>query len=159
MDDVKVHDYETEDPEGQELLRSFVDHTLEDRRRKIIEAHEAIGDAIGKTLGEINDLMNLPPMTEQERAAALVEMLLNWRAFMDGCGSSASILTPCAVYELQDASDHDGVRLIEGEPLSSILKKRPDLRDRKVVMTNEFFGETIYRIRKEGDGPGQAEIK
>ena len=150
MDDERLHDYVIENEKASRLLRSFVDHTLRDRKQKILNSKLANADAPGHTLGEMADRLKLDPLTEQEQAAVMVETLLDPAAFLSGRSTATTMIQPCAIYELQSETDTTGTMIIEGEPLSSILKKQPELKDRVIVSTNDFFGTQVYRVKKRG---------
>ncbi len=53
------------------------------------------------------------------------------------------------VFVLADEKDKVGKRVAEGFSLRTILKIHPELRNARVVKHNDFFGESVFRVRKE----------
>ena len=54
-----------------------------------------------------------------------------------------------AVFVLTDEKDTVGKRVAEDFSLRTILKNNPELRNARVVSHNDFFGESVFRVRKE----------
>lgn len=59
-----------------------------------------------------------------------------------------------AVFVLEDESDQIGTQIgkemILNFSVKSILRKYPEYASYKVKYTNDFFGETVFRVIKEG---------
>lgn len=54
-----------------------------------------------------------------------------------------------AVFLLDDEEDEVGKIVDEEFSLRTILKNHPELRTARVVQYNDFFGESVFRVRKE----------
>lgn len=129
----------------RELLQSFVDHTLAGRKAAVREAMEI--DPIGHTIGELVEWMNIPSLTKDEYCAMLLNTMLT--GFTGSRNVGVTTLPPCEIFELQGPDDTTGVQLYkEDESLNIVhlLKAHPELKDRVIAATNDFFGIRIYRI-------------
>lgn len=54
-----------------------------------------------------------------------------------------------AVFVLSDNEDTIGKMVAEDFSLRTILNKHPELRTSRVVSHNNFFGESVFRVKKE----------
>lgn len=54
-----------------------------------------------------------------------------------------------AVYALQTEDDTTGVIQSEDFSLRRILNDHPDLRTARVASHNDYFGESVFRVKKE----------
>jgi len=66
------------------------------------------------------------------------------------------VMSECSVYThgvsvfvLSGEKDMIGKRVSTGFSLRTILKNHPELRDARVVLHDDFFGESVFRVRKE----------
>lgn len=50
------------------------------------------------------------------------------------------------IFELESEEDMNGKMIAEDFSLKYILIKHPELKNKKVVKFNDYFGETIYRV-------------
>ena len=132
--------------QARKIVQSFVDDTLADRKVAVKKAMEI--DPIGHTIGELVELMGIPTLTKDEYYAMILDRMLT--GFTGNRNVGVTILPPCEIFELQGPDDTTGVQLYrEDEPLNIVhlLKAHPELKDRVIAATNDFFGIRIYRIR------------
>ena len=54
-----------------------------------------------------------------------------------------------SVFALQNDSDTTGMIEAQEFSLRKILRDHPELRTARVVSHNDFFGESVFRVRKE----------
>ena len=57
-----------------------------------------------------------------------------------------------AVFVLQDENDTTGKQLDEDFSIGLILKKHPQYANCKVKYENAFYGTTVLRVEKSGEG-------
>ena len=57
--------------------------------------------------------------------------------------------TGVAVHALSFEGDELGDPVAEDYSLRKILRDHPELRTARVVSHNDFFGESVFRVRKE----------